>query len=74
MSNALLDMAYDVILGYPDSKARSGIARPVSSVITFLRFPFLSKGRNAFVVRIGPRTLLVKEVLRSAVNTSGEGL
>lgn len=74
MSNALLEMAYDVSLGYPEDKARSGTARPVSRVITFLRLPFLSKGRNAFVVRIGPKTLVVKAALRSEVNTSGEGL
>jgi hypothetical protein len=48
--------------------------RPVFSVITFLSLPFLSKHRNAFVVRIIPRTLVAKEVLRLTIKTSGKGL
>lgn len=42
--------------------------------MTFLSLPFLSRGRNTFVVWIGPRTLVAKEAVRSALKLSGDGL
>jgi hypothetical protein len=52
-------------------KAHSGTATPLLSEMTLLSVPFLSKGRNEFIVSIGPRTLVTKEVLKS---TPREGL
>lgn len=58
----------------PAAKAIAGIARPVLSEMTFLSWPFLSRGRNALVVRIGPTTLVENDVVRSSVKISGDGL
>lgn len=57
-----------------EAKASSEIARPVVSEMTFLSWPFLSRGRKAFVVSTGPTTWVENEVVRSSVKMSGEGL
>lgn len=52
----------------------SGSPIPEDKVKTFLSMPFLRRGRKALVVRVGPRTLVEKEVLKSARRAAVSGL
>lgn len=47
---------------------------PDDNVKTFLSEPFLRRGRKALVVRMGPRTLVAKDVLKVVIRESASGL
>lgn len=74
ISRADFDTQYATWFDIPAFRFISGSPIPEDKVRTFLSVPFLRRGRKALVVRVGPRTLVEKEVLKSARSAEVSGL
>lgn len=74
ISMPVLLMQYEGAYAYPALATNEASATPVLSVRIFLSVPLRMSGRKALVVRMGPRVLVLKLVLKSSMSACSSGL
>lgn len=74
ISKAAFDAQYADCCHVPAFKLNSSSPNPEDKVKTFLREPFLRRGRKALVVRTGPSTLVENAALKSVKSDLVSGL